>query len=181
MISGIVGEYSPRISKNGDGEGDPLCLSFGDTSGTGIIQNLGWLQGNLWKSPKIPCCCLPLSTRHIYWLQGSRRSKSLEGPLVMDFKYIWGASVEFWVLASPSGAAKEDSVLAVCIAVWTLAVWTVKILWSRHIYWLQGHRRSELLEGQLVITLKNIGGQFLQPCWVLKGWWKHLKTECTKL
>ena len=40
----------------------------------------------------------------------------------------WGASVEFWVLASPSEAAKEDSVLAVCIAVWTLAVWTVKIL-----------------------------------------------------
>ena len=46
----------------------------------------------------------------------------------MDFKNIGGASVEFWVLASPSEAAKEDSVLAVCIAVWTLAVWIVKIL-----------------------------------------------------
>ena len=40
----------------------------------------------------------------------------------------WGASVEIWVLASPSEMAKEDSVLAVCIAVCTLAVWTVKML-----------------------------------------------------
>ena len=108
MISGIFGEYSPRISKNGDGEGDPLCLSFGDTSKTGIIQNLGWLQGNLWKSPKIPCCCcLLLSTRHIYWLQGSRRSKSLEGPLVMDFKNIGGPVLNFGYLLAPPGRQKR--------------------------------------------------------------------------
>ena len=167
MISGIFGEYSPRISKNGDGEGDPLCLSFGDTSGTGIIQNLGWLQGNLWKSPKIPCCCcLLLSTRHIYWLQGSRRSESLEGPLVMDFKNIGGPVLNFGYLLAP--LAKEDNVLAVCITVWTLAVWIVKcycclLLSTRHIYWLQGPRRSKLLEVSLVIHLKNIGGQVVGP------------------
>ena len=50
MISGIFGEYSPRISKNGDGEGDPLCLSFGDTSGTGIIQKVALQE--MWH-PKI--------------------------------------------------------------------------------------------------------------------------------
>ena len=41
MISGIFGESSRRISKNGDGEGDISCLSFGDTLGTGMIPVKG--------------------------------------------------------------------------------------------------------------------------------------------
>ena len=84
------------------------------------------------KIPENPLLLL-LTAKYQTYLLTARLQKVqiIGGAIGNGLQKYWGASVEFWVLwvlASPSEAAKEDSVLAVCIAVWTLAVWTVKIL-----------------------------------------------------
>ena len=81
------------------------------------------------KIPENPLLLLLTSKYQTYLLTaGLQKVQIIGGAIGNGLQKYWGASVEFWVLASPSGVAKEDSVLAVCIAVWTLAVWIVKIL-----------------------------------------------------
>ena len=79
---------------------------------------------------KIPENPLLLTSKYQTYLltAGLQKVRIIGGAIGNGLQKYWGASVEFWVLASPSEAAKQDSVLAVYIAVKTLAVWTVKIL-----------------------------------------------------
>ena len=80
------------------------------------------------KIPENPLLLLTFKYQTYLLTAGLQKVQIIGGAIGNGLQKYWGASVEFWVLASPSGAAKEDSVLAVCIAVWTLAVWIVKIL-----------------------------------------------------
>ena len=80
------------------------------------------------KIPENPLLLLTSKYQTYLLTAGLQKVRIIGGAIGNGLQKYWGASVEFLVLASPSEAAKEDSVLAVCIAVWTLAVWTVKIL-----------------------------------------------------
>ena len=76
------------------------------------------------KIPENPLLLLLTSKYQTYLLTaGLQKVRIIGGAIGNRLQKYLGVSVEFWVLASPSEAAKEDSVLAVCIAVWTLAVW----------------------------------------------------------